>query len=87
MKLGLVLVFILLGCVVTPRYTNTRADVGPKPEHYEQTIREHLRIALRDPYSVQDFRVGEPELTVCTTASGHPFYLWRVLTDRHTSSS
>jgi starvation-inducible outer membrane lipoprotein len=73
------LAILLAGCVMTPRAINTRADVGARPEQYEQTIREHLRMTLLDPNSVQDFRISEPELASCMIASGHPFYGWRVI--------
>jgi len=80
MTIVLGLLVLLAGCALTPTYTNTRADVGARPEHYEQTIRDHLRVTLKDPYSVQDFSVSEPELTACSIAPGHPFYGWRVAT-------
>ena len=70
---------LLSGCV-TPSYHTTRADVGAKPEYYEQTIREHLRVVPRDPYSMQDFSVSEPVLAHCMIAPSYPFYGWRVAT-------
>jgi hypothetical protein len=78
MKTVLGLLVFLAGCA-TPTYTNTRADVGARPEHYELAIREHLSRTLYDPSSVQDFRVSEPELTSCMIAPGAPFYGWRVM--------
>jgi hypothetical protein len=87
MKIVFGLLLFLVSCVATPRYTNTRADVGAKPEHYEQTIREYLRVTLKDPYSVQDFSVSEPELTACSIAPGSPFYGWRVATQYNAKNS
>jgi hypothetical protein len=76
---GIGLLVVLAGCAMTPRATNTRLDIGAQPEHYEQAIREHLRMTLLDPYSVQGFHVNGPELASCMIASGHPFYGWRVI--------
>jgi hypothetical protein len=77
MPIILGLLVFLVGCAMTPRLTNTRADVGAQPAFYEQTIREHLHRSLLDPYSVQDFHVSEPELMACMIAPSYPFYGWR----------
>jgi hypothetical protein len=83
MSLVIGLLVFLAGCVMTPmtpKYTSTSTDVGAKPEHYEQTIREHLRRTLKDPYSVQDFSVSAPERTWCAiNPGGYPFHGWRVI--------
>jgi hypothetical protein len=79
--MGLVigLLVVLAGCAVTLRLANVRGAEGPKPEHYEQTIREHLRVALLDPYSVQDFFVDTTERTWCAIPrGGGTFYGWLV---------
>ena len=78
MSVGLVLT-TMAGCTTTPRATNTRADVGPSPQQYEQTIREQLRQTLHDPYSVQDFRLSKPEFASCMIGPGQPLYGWRVV--------
>jgi hypothetical protein len=44
MMAGIILVLLVLaGCTMTPRLANVSGAEGNKPEHYEQTIREHLR--------------------------------------------
>jgi hypothetical protein len=69
----------LVDCATTPRLANISGAEGDRPEHYEQTIREHLRVTLLDPYSVQDFRVTPPERTWCAIPpGGGTFYGWRV---------
>lgn len=71
------LLAFLMGCTVTPRLANVRGAEGEKPERYEQTIREHLRVTLLDPYSVQDFFVDTPERTWCAIPQGGgTFYGW-----------
>ena len=71
--LSVFLVF-LVGCATTPRLANTLGAEGHRPEHYEQTIREHLRVTLLDPYSVQDFRVTAQERTWCVIPSEGTLY-------------
>jgi hypothetical protein len=48
---GLIIGFsvVLVGCAMTPRLANVSGAEGNKPEQYEQTIREHLRVTLLDP--------------------------------------
>jgi hypothetical protein len=73
-----VLMPIVVGCA-TPMATNTRAEVGAMPQHYEEAIREQLRLTLNDPASVQDFRAGPPKLSSCMIGPGQLFYGWRVI--------
>lgn len=79
MSLVIGLLIFLAGCAMMPRLANVSGAEGNKPEHYEQTIREHLRVTLLDPHSVQDFRVTTPERTWCAIPpAGGTFYGWRV---------
>ena len=76
------LVSVILGGCATPGggflNTNVPADAGQAPEEYEQTIRNHLRIALKDPNSMMDFSVSEPLLTSCSVGIYGLFHGWRV---------
>jgi hypothetical protein len=86
------LLVFLAGCTIrpmTPRYANISGAEGAKPEHYEQTIREHLRVTLKDPYSIQDFSVSAPERTWCAIPStrGGTFYGWRVISKYNAKNS
>jgi hypothetical protein len=72
------LLIFLAGCTMAPRLANVSGAEGNKPEHYEPTIREHLRVTLLDPHSVQDFRVSHLERTWCLIPpGGGTFYGWR----------
>lgn len=54
---------ILAGCagVSAPSEAElSKADYGPYPQNYETVIKDHLRVTLRDPYSVMDLRVAPP---------------------------
>lgn len=67
--------------------TNVPEDAGPAPTQYEETIRAHLRIALKDPNSMIDFSVSEPVLTSCAVGVYGPFYGWRVTTRYNAKNS
>jgi hypothetical protein len=101
-KLGVPFYLILLGlgclasnllsaCAMAPGHgfmnTNTPDLAGAKPQNYEQTIRDYLRVALKDPYSMQDFSVSEPVLTSCAIGIYGPFHAWRVPTTYNAKNS
>ena len=67
--------------------TNVQADAGAAPTQYEQTIRSHLRTALKDPNSMTDFSVSEPILTSCSVGIYGPFHGWRVATSYNAKNS
>jgi hypothetical protein len=67
--------------------TNVQADAGTAPTSYEQTIRSHLRYALKDPHSVVDFSVSEPVLTSCSVGVYGPFHGWRVAASYNAKNS
>jgi hypothetical protein len=80
MRMVIGLLVFMAGCAMTPRYANVSGTEGDRPEQYEQTIREHLRVTLKDPYSIQDFSVSSPERTWCAIPpGGGTFYGWRVI--------
>jgi len=54
--LTVILVCALLGACVTP---NPQA-IGPYPTDSEQIVREHVRQAFFDPYSIRDARITPP---------------------------
>lgn len=67
--------------------TNVQADAGSAPTQYEQTIRSHLRFALKDPSSMTDFSVSAPVLTSCSVGVYGPFHGWRVATSYNAKNS
>jgi hypothetical protein len=79
--------YLVAGCATAPAYHNTLADVGARPGHYEQTIREQLNVSLKDPDSVKAFSVSEPVLAHCMIAPTYPFYGWRVATRYNAKNS
>lgn len=77
----ILLTVVLTGCT-TPGggllNTNIPADAGAAPIHYEQVIKNYLRLTLKDPSSVMDFAVGDPTLTSCAVGVYGPFHGWQV---------
>lgn len=73
---------LLTACAATPGggflNTNTPADAGPAPTAVEQKVKAHLNAILKDPYSLMDLRVAEPQLTSCAVGVYGPFHGWRV---------
>ena len=88
--LAVSLVGLMAGCT-TPGggflNTNVPADAGRSPENYEQTIKNYLRIALKDPNSMTDFSVSKPILTSCAVGIYGPFHGWRVITSYNAKNS
>jgi hypothetical protein len=80
--LGCLASTLVSACAMAPGHgfmnTNTPDLAGAKPQNYEQTIRDYLRVSLKDPYSMQDFSVSEPVLTSCAIGIYGPFHAWRV---------
>lgn len=72
----------MLGGCATPGggflNTNVPSDAKDAPWKYEQTIHTHLQESLKDPHSIVDFEVSEPELTSCAVGIYGPFNGWRV---------
>ena len=82
---------LLGGCKVPPTPTQEvmRAfDYGPRPDNYEQLIRDYLKVRLTDPTNaIVEFRAGpkelyQPETTVRPLQYGWGVCVW--ITDRNT---
>lgn len=90
-KLALASFSVILTACSTPGggllNTNVQADAGSAPTQYEQTIRSHLRVTLKDPNSMTDFSVSEPVLTSCSVGVYGPFHGWRVATSYNAKNS
>ena len=56
--------FVLLGCDTTPKKDEVQSvDYGPRPQHWQATIRDYLKIRLRDPAAaIVEFRAGPQQL-------------------------
>ena len=56
--------FALLGCDTTPKKDEVQSvDYGPRPQHWQATIRDYLKIRLRDPAAaIVEFRAGPQQL-------------------------
>jgi hypothetical protein len=64
-RLLILVVFILLaGCDTTVKKSELQSvDYGPRPEHFQATIRDYLKIRLRDPAAATvEFRAGPQQL-------------------------
>jgi hypothetical protein len=90
--LGLfVLSFLLVGCAGARGGNwigvNVFEDAGEKPENYEATIKEFLYRNLKDPDSLKQFSVGEPQLASCSIGIYGPFWGWRVQTEYNAKNS
>jgi len=85
------LITMIAGCAATTGggffNTNVPADAGEAPTQYEQTIKDYLRTALKDPNSMIDFSVSEPILTSCAVGIYGPFHGWRVATQYNAKNS
>jgi hypothetical protein len=55
---------LLAGCDTTVKKSELQSvDYGPRPEHFQATIRDYLKIRLRDPAAaVVEFRAGPQQL-------------------------
>ena len=62
--LACVAAFALLGCDTTPKKDEVQSvDYGPRPQHWQATIRDYLKIRLRDPAAaIVEFRAGPQQL-------------------------
>lgn len=86
----LALLTILSGCATQGGgffNTNVPADAGEVPKQYEQTIRDYLHRALKDPSSMTDFSVSQPVLTSCSVGIYGQYYGWRVTTEYNAKNS
>ena len=56
--------FALLGCDTTPKKEEVQSvDYGPRPQHWQATIKDYLKIRLRDPAAaIVEFRAGPQQL-------------------------
>jgi len=56
--------FALLGCDTTPKKEEIQSvDYGPRPQHWQATIKDYLKIRLRDPAAaIVEFRAGPQQL-------------------------
>ena len=54
----------LLGCDTTPKKEEVQSvDYGPRPQHWQATIKDYLKIRLRDPAAaIVEFRAGPQQL-------------------------
>ena len=62
--LNLLAAALLAGCAaaVAPNQQQAAAaDYGPYPSNFRQIIDAWIKATLKDPYSVRDLQVGEPE--------------------------
>lgn len=64
-------------------------DPGPPPVNYRAAIEEQMRVTLKDPYSVRDFRLGRPQKMSkwVGIAFGGNSYYWGVCAEYNAKNS
>jgi hypothetical protein len=62
--LAALLGLFLAGCDTTPKKSEVESvDYGPRPQHWQATIRDYLKIRLTDPTAaIVEFRAGPQQL-------------------------
>ena len=52
---------VLTSCAAPSKQEVAAADYGPYPSNYRELVNAWIKRSMKDPYSVRDVQMGEPE--------------------------
>jgi len=79
---------LLSGCATYgPGNNKSFNDMGTPPDTYGKQVRNYLNKTLKDPYSIKDLNIGEPQFGHCSMGIFGQYYGWRVPVEYNAKNS